>query len=108
MRHPQIVECDGKVFVEPCMDVCEVGDEFVSGMGGGKVIGIGGEFRVVTLVCEERSGSGGRTLCVVVCELGNRESVGQVILLIATMDAEVLLQRLIYAFGLTISLGVVA
>jgi hypothetical protein len=50
---------DGKVFAEPCMDVCEVGDELVSGMGGGKAIGIGGEFGVVTLVCEERSGSGG-------------------------------------------------
>jgi hypothetical protein len=77
------------------MDVCEVGDEFVSGMGGGKAIGIGGEFRVVPLVCEERSGSGGRTLRVVVCELGDGEPVGPVVLLIVTMDAEVLLQRLV-------------
>jgi hypothetical protein len=99
---------DGKVFTKPCMDVCEVGDEFVSDMGGGKAIGIGGEFWVVTVVCEEQSGSGGRTLRVVVCELSDGEPVGPVVLLIVTMDAEVLLQRLIYAFGLTISLGVVA
>jgi hypothetical protein len=83
------------------MDVCEVGDKFVSGMGGG-------EFWVVTLVCEEWSGSGGQTLRIVVCKLGNGEPVGPVVLLIVTMDAEVLLQRLIYAFGLTIGLGVVA
>jgi hypothetical protein len=86
------------------MDVCEVGDELVSGVGGGKAIGIGGEFQVVTLVCEERSGSGGH---VVVCKLGNRKPVGPVILLIVTVDVEVLLQCLIYAFGLTIGLGVV-
>jgi hypothetical protein len=87
------------------MDVCEVGDELVSGMGGGKAIGIGGEFRVVTLVCKEQSGSSGRTLRIVVCKLGNGEPVGPVVLLIVTMDAEVLLQCLIYVFSLTISWG---
>jgi hypothetical protein len=87
------------------MDICKVGDELVSGTGGGKAIGIGGEFQVVTLVCEERSGSSGRTLHVVVCELGNGKPVGPVVLLIVTVDAEVLLQRLIYTFGLTIAWG---
>ena len=50
------------------MNICEVGDKLVSGMGGGKAIGIGGELRVVALVCEERHGSGGRTFRVIVCE----------------------------------------
>ena len=57
------------------MNICEVGDKLVSGMGGGKVIRIGGELRVVALVCEKQSGSGGRTFHIIVCEFCDGEPV---------------------------------
>ena len=72
------------------MNICEVGDKLVSGVGGGKAIGIGGELRVVALVCKERSGSGGRTFRIIVCEFCDGEPVRPVILLIITVDAEIL------------------
>ena len=58
------------------MNICKVGDKLVSGMGGGKAIRIGGELRVVALVCKEQSG---RTFCVIVCEFCDGEPVQPVV-----------------------------
>ena len=63
---------------------------------------------MVALISKERSCPGGRAFGVVVSELGNREPTGPVVLLEITVNAEVLFQGLVYAFCLTVCLGMIA
>ena len=63
---------------------------------------------MVSLISEEWSRPSGRAFGVVISKLGNREPTGPVVLLEITVNAEVLFQGLVYAFCLTVCLGMIA
>ena len=86
------------------------------GEGFGEVVGSGigdrdierkGGAGIVTIVGEKRGDLGGGVGSVVRGELGNREQVGPIVLLVVSVHAKENLQRLIGALGLPISFGMV-
>ena len=92
---------------EEFVELVQVGDKGLRCGGGEVAIGIDGEVRMVALVGEERRYSSGSTRSVVVREFGEREEFCPVVLLIVAVNPEVLLERLISAFCLTIALGMI-
>jgi hypothetical protein len=65
-----------------------------------------GECGMITVVRVERRTLDCRLISVIVRELGEREKTRPVILLIVTVDPEVLFKSLIHTFRLTVSLRV--
>jgi len=64
--------------------------------------------RVVSLISEEGSELGRRVLGVVVHEFSIGEEVAPVILLVVTIDSQVLLQGLVRPFCLPVGLGIIS
>ena len=62
---------------------------------------------MVTFIGEEGRNTGRSVRGVVVGKLGEGQEFGPVVLLVGTVVLKILLKRLVSAFGLTISLGIV-
>ena len=71
-------------------------------------VGEDGEVRVVTLVGKEWRDTSGCTRSVVVSKLCEREELSPVVLLVVTVDAEVLLEGLVGMLCLPIPLRVIS
>lgn len=99
---------DADVFAEYRVKLIKVDCEFASASGGDVAFGVNRQFRVVTLVGEERGDSGRRVGSVVVGELGERKEVRPVVLLVVAVDPDVLLEGLIRAFGLSVAFRMVS
>ena len=99
--------CLSNVVLEVFVKFFEVDGEFVGASGGEAVFGVDGDFWMETFVSEEGGDSSGCTRSIVVREFGKGQEVGLIVLLIITICAEVLFERLIHPFGLAISLGVI-
>lgn len=67
-----------------------------------------GDVRMITLVGVEWRDSGSSVRSVVVSELCKRKQVGPIVLLVVAIYADVLLQGLVSALGLSVAFGVVA
>lgn len=89
------------------VEFVQVDGKFASTSGGEVVFGVDGDVRMIALVGEERRDTGGRVRSVVVGELREWEKTGPVVLLVVAVDAEILLQGLVDAFSLSISLRMV-
>ena len=79
---------------------------FGSGNGDLRLLEVDGEARMVTVVGIKRRVIGGFLNGVVVCEFGDREEGDPVVLLVVAVDAEILFDDLVHAFGLAVSLRV--
>ena len=62
-----------------------------------------GDVRMIAFVGEEQRNSGGGTRSIVVSELSKRKKDEPIVLLIVAVYAEILFQRLVSTFGLTIT-----
>jgi hypothetical protein len=84
-------------------------DGEVTGMGRSKVaFRVDGEIRMIAFVGEERRNSSGSTWSIVVGKLCKRKEISPVVLLIIAINSEILLQRLIGSFHLSVSFRVIA
>ena len=63
---------------------------------------------MIALVCEEGSNTGGSVRSVVVREFSDGQELGPVVLLIGTVNSDVLLQGLINAFRLSVSFRMIS
>jgi len=90
------------------MELLEVGGIFLS-MGGTEAqVGVDCDVRVVAFVGKEGGDTCGCTRGVVKCELHKWEEFGPIVLLVVTVDLEVLFESLVHLLGLTISFWVIA
>jgi hypothetical protein len=90
---------------EILMEFIKVGDE-VTGMGGSKfLLQVDGDVQMVTFISEEQRYACSSIRSVVIGELCNQEEVSPIVLLVITVDTEVLLQGLIHPFCLSIAFG---
>jgi hypothetical protein len=113
-RSTAMVSRDLVLFLRSGYGVSEILMEFIK--GGDEVLGTGGsEFllwmnggvQVVTFVSEERRDACRSIQSIVVGKLCDRKEVSPIVLLIITVDAEILLQGLIHLFSLFVAFGVV-
>lgn len=90
------------------MKFVEVDCEFSGPCRSEIAFGIDRDIRVISFIGKERRGSGSSARSVIVCELGEWEQWGPIILLVIAVYTEILFQGLISAFCLTISFWVVS
>ncbi|KAF8624092.1 hypothetical protein AX17_007219, partial [Amanita inopinata Kibby_2008] len=90
------------------MEVVQVNSEVMSALRGKVAFGVDREVGVVSLVGKEGRDTSSGTRRIVVGKFHKREELGPVVLLVVAEDAEVLLQSLVDAFGLTIAFGMIA
>src|ERR1700753_1406959 len=63
---------------------------------------------IVTVVSKERGDLGGGVLCIIICELRNREEVGPVVLVIICVKSQISLNLLVRPLRLTVGLRVIS
>jgi len=63
---------------------------------------------MVALIGEERGDTCGGIWSVIVCELRERQEFGPIVLLIVTINPQVLLKRLVHPLGLSVSFRMIA
>jgi hypothetical protein len=84
-------------------------DSEVAGTGGSEVaFRVDRKVGMIAFVGEEWRNSGGSTQSIVVSELCKRKKISPVVLLIIAINSEILLQRLISSFCLSVSFRVIA
>src|SRR5882724_6870497 len=64
--------------------------------------------QMITLIGKEGCNAGSGTRSIVISELSYWKEFGPIILLVVTIDSEVLFQSLISSFGLSITFGVIS
>ena len=107
VRRTLITLLHGEHFgAEEVVELREFDGVVASAFGGEIGVREDGEVRVVTLVGEERRDTSGRARSVIVSELREGEDLGPVVLLVVTVDAEVLLEGLVGMLCLPIPLRV--
>jgi hypothetical protein len=92
---------------EILMEFIKVGNE-VAGMGGSEfLLQMDGDVWMVTFISEEQGDACHSIRSIVVGKLCNWKEVSPIVLLIITVDVEILLQGLIHLFCLSITFGVI-
>ncbi len=94
--------CFSHLGLEVFVEFPQVDGIFSSAVGGQIPLRVNCEVRVVSLVSKERGHTSSLTRCIVVGELGQREQLRPVVLLVVAVSAEVLLKGLIDLLDLTI------
>src|SRR5271169_1021741 len=97
-----------EVFAQAFVNVGEINDELVCFGRSGWAVWECGEFWVVTFVGEEWGRTRSRAFCIVVGEFGDWQPIGPIVLLVVTVDTEVLFKYLINPLSLAVSLWMIA
>jgi len=90
------------------MEFLEVGGVFLSAGGTEAQVGVDCDVGVVAFVGEEGGDTSGCARGVVKSELRKWEEFGPIVLLVVTVDSEILFKSLVRPLGLTISFWVIA
>jgi len=97
----------GHLRAEELMEFLEVGGIFLSAGRTEAQVGVDCDVGVVAFVGKEGRDTCGCTRGVVKCELRKWEEFGPIVLLVVTVDSEVLFESLVHLLSLTISFWVI-
>jgi hypothetical protein len=92
---------------EMLMEFIKVGDEVTGTRGSEFLLQMDGDVQMVTFISEEWRDACSSVRSIVIDELCDQKEVSPIVLLIITVDMEILLQGLIHSFCLSITFGVV-
>jgi hypothetical protein len=102
-----LASCDWKLVMNVSVDIMKVECGLVS-LHGGDCLDVDLEIGVKPFIHEKQGDIHGRVCSVVVCELCEREEECPIVLEVVYVDSQVLLEYLVEALGLAISLRVIS